>query len=51
MILEAAHGIKHRNGKDSGFLCSPKKNAVLKCIVADDDCTYVKMAILYCLEF
>lgn len=50
MILEAAHGIKRKNRKDPGFLLSPKENAVLKCIVANGDCTRVKMALLYYLE-
>lgn len=50
MILEAAHGIKRKNRKDPGFLLSPKENAVLKCIVANGDCTHVKIALLYYLE-
>lgn len=51
MLLEAVHGIKHRNGKDPGFLRSLKENTVLKCIVANGDCTHVKMALFYYLEF
>lgn len=41
MVLEVACGIKYRNGKKTGFLHSPKENAVLKCIVANGDCLYV----------
>lgn len=51
MLLEAVHGIKHKNGKDPGFVCSLKENAVLKCIVADGDCTHIKMALLCYLTF
>lgn len=51
MILEAVLGVKHKNGKVSGLPCPLKENAVFKCIVADDDCTHVKMALLHYLEF
>ena len=40
MILEVARGIKHKNGKNTGFLHSPKEDAVLKHIVANGDCLY-----------
>lgn len=46
MILEAAHGTKHKNGKDPGFLHSLKENAILKYFVANGDYTHVKMALL-----
>lgn len=47
MILEAALGIKQKNGKNTAFLHSPKENAVFKCIVANGDCLYMckKMAL------
>ena len=42
MILEAACGIKHKNGKNTVFLHSLKEDAVLKCIVASGSCLYTR---------
>lgn len=50
MILEAARRIKHKNGKNTVFLHSPKEDAILKHIVANGDCMHVKMALPCYLE-